>query len=158
MPQISPTLKTYQKRQFLENFNGFTLNLSENYVPPSLIYQSTVQCGKCSCDFEVNQTKIKGGCQLGRKVVPHDSKSDLPLGMIFTKKNIQFQFADFIKWYFNTKSKSNYVGLMAFKVCLKCKGANEEFLCLANWSISSISAFSSSSLTGSIRDNDRLKG
>ena len=32
----------------------------------------------CSCDFDVNQTKIKGGCQLGRKVVPHDSKSDLP--------------------------------------------------------------------------------
>ena len=29
--------------------------------------------------FEVNQTKIKGGCQSGRKVVPHDSKSDLPL-------------------------------------------------------------------------------
>ena len=26
--------------------------------------------------FEINQTKIKGGCQLGRKVVPHDSKSD----------------------------------------------------------------------------------
>ena len=30
----------------------------------------------CSCDFEVNQTKIKGGCQSRRKVVPHDSKSD----------------------------------------------------------------------------------
>ena len=30
--------------------------------------------------FEVTQTKIKGGCQSGRKVVPHDSKSDLPLG------------------------------------------------------------------------------
>ena len=33
---------------------------------------------KCSCNFEVNQTKIKGGCQSGKKVVPHDSKSDLP--------------------------------------------------------------------------------
>ena len=31
------------------------------------------------CDFEVNQTKIKGGCQLGRKVVTHNSKSDVPL-------------------------------------------------------------------------------
>ena len=31
-------------------------------------------------EFEINQTKIKGGCQSGRKVVPHDSKSDLPLG------------------------------------------------------------------------------
>ena len=30
--------------------------------------------------FEINWTKIKGGCQSVRKVVPHDSKSDLPLG------------------------------------------------------------------------------
>ena len=30
-------------------------------------------------DFEVNQTKIKGGCRTGRKVLPHDSNSDLPL-------------------------------------------------------------------------------
>ena len=29
--------------------------------------------------FDINGTKIKGGCQSGRKVVPHDSKSDLPL-------------------------------------------------------------------------------
>ena len=29
--------------------------------------------------FEINRTKIKGGCQSGRKVVPYDSKSDLPL-------------------------------------------------------------------------------
>ena len=36
-------------------------------------------CGEFLCDFEVNQTKIKGGCQSGRKVVTHDSKSDLPL-------------------------------------------------------------------------------
>ena len=31
--------------------------------------------------FEINRTKIKGGCQLGTKVVTHDSKSDLPLCM-----------------------------------------------------------------------------
>ena len=29
--------------------------------------------------FEINRTKIKGVCQLGRKVVTHNSKSDLPL-------------------------------------------------------------------------------
>ena len=29
--------------------------------------------------FEINRTKIKGGCQLGRKAVPHDSSSDLSL-------------------------------------------------------------------------------
>ena len=33
----------------------------------------------------VNQTKIKGGCQSGRKVVSHDSKSDLPLKPISSK-------------------------------------------------------------------------
>ena len=31
--------------------------------------------------FEINQTKIKGGCQSGRKVVTHNSKSDLPLAL-----------------------------------------------------------------------------
>ena len=30
----------------------------------------------------MNQTKIKGGCQSGSKVVPHDSKSDLPLDVV----------------------------------------------------------------------------
>ena len=29
--------------------------------------------------FEINQTKIKGGCQLGRKVITQNYKSDLPL-------------------------------------------------------------------------------
>ena len=29
--------------------------------------------------FEINRTKIKGGFQSGRKVVTHDSKSDIPL-------------------------------------------------------------------------------
>ena len=29
--------------------------------------------------FEINRTKIKGGCQSGRKVVTHNPKSDLPL-------------------------------------------------------------------------------
>ena len=31
--------------------------------------------------FEINRTKIKGGCQSRRKVVNHNSKSDLPLGI-----------------------------------------------------------------------------
>ena len=29
--------------------------------------------------FEINRTKFKGSCQSGRKMVPHDSKSDSPL-------------------------------------------------------------------------------
>ena len=31
--------------------------------------------------FEINRTKIKGSCQSGRKVVTHDSKSDLALSL-----------------------------------------------------------------------------
>ena len=34
--------------------------------------------------FGINRTKIKGSCLSGRKVVTHDSKSDLPLAHIFT--------------------------------------------------------------------------
>ena len=29
--------------------------------------------------FEISRTKIKGSCQSGRKVVTHNSDSDLPL-------------------------------------------------------------------------------
>ena len=36
--------------------------------------------------FEINRTKIKGGCLSGRKVVPHDSKSDLPLVVTKTRR------------------------------------------------------------------------
>ena len=35
--------------------------------------------------FEINRTKIKGGCQSVRKVVTHDSNSDLPLMFFFQK-------------------------------------------------------------------------
>ena len=38
--------------------------------------------------FEINETNIKGGCQSGRKVVPHDSKSDLPLVGELVYKNV----------------------------------------------------------------------
>ena len=41
--------------------------------------------------FEINQTKIEGGCQSERKVVTYDSKSDLPLAAdvdtVFKKSN-----------------------------------------------------------------------
>ena len=33
--------------------------------------------------IEINQTKIKGGCQSGRKLVPRDSKSDFALVLGF---------------------------------------------------------------------------
>ena len=49
--------------------------------------------------FEINPSKIKGGCQSGTKVVTHDSKSDLPLGphksfavhILLTWKNLQIK-------------------------------------------------------------------
>ena len=40
--------------------------------------------------FEINRTNIKGSCQLGRKLVTHNSKSDLPLVYIeFLSMNLQ---------------------------------------------------------------------
>ena len=38
--------------------------------------------------FEINQTKIKGGCHLGRKVIPLDSMSDLPLKKSRNEKKV----------------------------------------------------------------------
>ena len=37
--------------------------------------------------LEINWTKIKGGCQLARKVVIHNSKSDLPLHAFESLRN-----------------------------------------------------------------------
>ena len=37
--------------------------------------------------FEINWTKIKGGCQSGRNMVTHDSKSDLDLVLISTNES-----------------------------------------------------------------------
>ena len=39
--------------------------------------------------FQINWTKIKGGCQSGRKAVAHDSKSDLPLVPAGSVKKLQ---------------------------------------------------------------------
>ena len=36
--------------------------------------------------FEINQTKIKSGCQTGRKVLTYNSKSDLPLHIVKKSK------------------------------------------------------------------------
>ena len=43
--------------------------------------------------FEINRTKIKGSCQLGRKVVTNNSKSDLPLVRVSTY-NVYFSRTD----------------------------------------------------------------
>ena len=41
--------------------------------------------------FEINWTKIKIGCQSARKVIPHDSKSDLPLASSKTSTQLTEQ-------------------------------------------------------------------
>ena len=45
--------------------------------------------------FEINRTNVKGGCESGRKVVTHNSKSDLPLGCI-TSTNRRRQNSDML--------------------------------------------------------------
>ena len=45
--------------------------------------------------FEIHRTKIKGGCQSGRKVVTHNSKIDLPLvSTLKTYRIVSFSIAD----------------------------------------------------------------
>ena len=41
--------------------------------------------------FEINRKKIKGSCQSGRKVVTHDSKSDLILAIQLEHMNKKFE-------------------------------------------------------------------
>ena len=38
--------------------------------------------------FEINWTKIKGGCQAGRKVVTHNSKIYMPLRTCESAENV----------------------------------------------------------------------
>ena len=44
---------------------------------------STSHTVKAHAKFEINRTKIKGGCQSGRKVAIHNSKIDQPLVIYF---------------------------------------------------------------------------
>ena len=54
-----------------------TLNLSLIYF--KITWALAILLDHRHKKFEINQTKVKVGCQLGRKVVTHNSKSDLPL-------------------------------------------------------------------------------
>ena len=55
--------------------------------------------------FDINQTKIKGSCQSGRKVVTHNSKSDLPLG---PQNEPNWHLIETIYQAFQTKWKKRY--------------------------------------------------
>ena len=41
--------------------------------------------------FEIYGTQIKGGCQSGRKVVTHNSESDLPLAILLDHMHKKFE-------------------------------------------------------------------
>ena len=55
--------------------------------------------------FEVNWTKIKGCCQSGRKVITHDSKSDLPLALSASEKNTHMHEVVFYATRIQCKSR-----------------------------------------------------
>ena len=69
--------------------------------------------------FEINQTKIKGSCLSGRKVVTDDSKSDLPLVRDWFL--IQNEKLSFLNMHYNNIVflLSNYLGtyLTILKSC-----------------------------------------
>ena len=44
---------------------------------------STSHMNRAHAQFYINRTKMKGGCRSGRKVVTHNSTSDLPLGTVW---------------------------------------------------------------------------
>ena len=48
--------------------------------------------------FEINWTKIKGGCQSGRKVETHNSKSDLPLVTLIILQGLLIKLNFFLEF------------------------------------------------------------
>ena len=64
-------------------------------------------------EFEINRTKIKGGCQSGSKVVTHNSKSDFPLIMsVFNCTSLTNSF--FFQFVENERSSIKN----GFQVCI----------------------------------------
>ena len=63
-----------------------------------------------SAHFEGNETKIKGGCQSGRKVVPNDSKSDLPLPM-YVCTHVVWRTFMLRKKSWNHLRRKNYIAI-----------------------------------------------
>ena len=57
--------------------------------------------------FEINQKKIKGGCQPGRKVVTYNSKSDLPLDCMDTYERLTCKILAMMTWASQLKTKKN---------------------------------------------------
>ena len=66
---------------FLDNFSLFFDNffLLKNFYLFTISSEVAFIFEHMLKKFKLNRTKIKGGCQLRRKVVTHNAKSDLPL-------------------------------------------------------------------------------
>ena len=73
--------------------------------------------------FKVNRTKIKGGCQSGRKVVTHNSKSDLPLLSSTLKRLLKLGFITEIY-------SDNFQNLMILWITVAAKETYREILSL----------------------------
>ena len=77
--------------------------------------------GHAQDKFEIDRTKIKGGCQSGRKVVSHNSKSDLPLvyllhlDIFVVSDSLQLRFTN---TFFNTHFLQNHAGRRVSNHCV----------------------------------------
>ena len=72
--------------------------------------------------FEMNRTKVKGGCQSRRKVVPHDSKSGLLLSI-------------FIHFQWNIKHMQWIVGWLQNYLGQKALQLEKKISCVSLWII-----------------------
>ena len=60
--------------------------------------------------FEINRTKIMGGCQSAKKVVTHNSKTDLPL--VYFEKFSKARKIDYATICYNNVVKSRQIPLL----------------------------------------------
>ena len=87
--------------------------------------------------FEINPTKIKGGCQSGTKVVIHDSKNDLPLvdsfSVLDTLSWVKLRKLSGLRWLL-----SHYLNKNAMRVTNSaCRSWKKARASRASWSLCS---------------------
>ena len=61
---------------------GLTATLNLCLICIKITWALAIELDHIHKKLEINRTKIKGDCQSGRKVVTHNSKSDLPLAQL----------------------------------------------------------------------------
>ena len=72
------TLKTFRIVGY-HFFSRLSATLNNCLIYFKIIWALAILLEHMPKKFEINRTKIKGGCQSGRKMVTNNSKSDLPL-------------------------------------------------------------------------------